>query len=394
MLSFSDCIDNLPIISTHEHHTPFPTDECCSLETIFANSYVGWCGVKLNKKEDRRRFLELICGNSYFVWYEKALNDIFHFGGEITVDNWDSISDMTCEAYKHAEFHTDIFINKCRFTRAILDAYTDPGFDNRRPDLYAPSFRINSFLYGNHIECSDHNGNNAQKLYGECSDFDEYLVMIERVIAEMKDRGCVALKSALAYDRSLEFKPQSKQVAEKVFGKRPVSVTPEERKAFGDFIFDYICLLAAKYNLPLQNHTGLANLSGSNPMNLIPMIEKHGDTKFVLFHGGYPWTEEIAALSHNYGNVYADICWLPTICTSASERLLHSLIETARDTSRITWGGDSWFVTESYGQALAARYVVKNVLSEKISQGYMMEGRARMIAERIFTRNAEELYGL
>ena len=100
-------------------------------------------------------------------------------------------------------------------------------------------------------------------------------------------------------------------------------------------------------------------------MNLVPMIEKHPETKFVLFHGGYPWVEEVAALAHNYSNVYADICWLPAICTSAAERLLHSLIEAARDASTITWGGDCWLVTESYAHTLAARHVIKKVLSER-----------------------------
>ncbi|MHB1458857.1 MAG: hypothetical protein ACYC0V_18250, partial [Armatimonadota bacterium] len=46
--------------------------------------------------------------------------------------------------------------------------------------------------------------------------------------------------------------------------------------------------------MPFQNHTGLGKIAGSNPMNLVPMIEKHPETKFVLFHGGYPWTEQVA----------------------------------------------------------------------------------------------------
>ena len=394
MQSISEFVDSLSITSTHEHHLRFAPNEDCTLETIFGRSYVGWSGVALENQADRGRFLELMCGNSYFVWYEKALNALFDFGGEITVENWESISEKTREAYRTPQFHESVFKERCRFTRAILDDYTNPGGDNGRPDLYAPAFRVNSFLYGNHIECKDHNGNNAQTLYGECADLDEYLAMIERVIVNMKRKGCVALKSALAYDRPLDFKPWDKALAAKVFGKSAKSVAPDDLKAFGDFIFDYICTLAAAHNLPLQNHTGLGRLGGSNPMNLLPMIEKHPQTRFVLFHGGYPWIEEIAALSHNYANVYADLCWLPTICTSAAERLLHSLIEAARDSSRITWGGDALLVTESYGQALAARHVVSKVLTEKVVQGYLSDGRARMIAERIFTRNANELYGL
>ena len=389
--TLSEYIDSLPIISTHEHHQPFPPSEEATLDYLLTRGYVAWCAVDPRYRD---RFLDLISGNSYFVWYEKALNDLFDFGGEITLENWDSISEKTAEAVAKREFHEFVFMEKCRYIRAINDAYWDPGSDNGRPDLYAPTFRVNSFLFGNHPDSGDHNGNNAQELYGRCDTLDEYLAMIDRVIGEKKAAGCVCLKSALAYDRALDFHSQSKRSAERVFNKPPKNIAPEELKAFGNFIFDHICTLAAKHGLPVQNHTGLGKLGGSEPTKLIPMIEKHPDTKFVLFHGGYPWTEEIAALSHNYPNVYADLCWLPAICTSAAERLLHSLIETARDSTRVTWGGDCWMVTESYAHSLAARYVVKKVLSEKVASGYLTEARARRWAERILSVNARELYGI
>jgi len=396
MKSLQDYIDSLPIVSTHEHHYyPYPPAEGKhGLEYLFGHSYVRWSETPLSRKSDRAKFLDLMGANSYFVWYEKALDDLFGFGGEITVKNWDAVCEKIDAALATPGFHEDVFANRCRYTHAILDAYWAPGSDNNRPDLYAPAFRVNSFLFGNCIESRDHNGNNAQALYGRGDSLDEYMAMIDRVIAEKKAAGCVCLKSALAYDRALDFKPVSKRAAERVFGKPPANVAPDELKAFGNFIFDHVCGLAAKHELPIQNHTGLGKLGGSNPMNLIPMIEKHPETKFVLFHGGYPWVEEIAALSHNYANVYADLCWLPVICTSAAEHALHSLIEAARDSSRVTWGGDCWFVTESYAGSLAMRHILKKVLSEKVAEGYLTEGRARRLAERILSENAKELYKL
>lgn len=396
MKSLHDYIDSLPILSTHEHHyASYPPGEGRrGLEYLFHHAYVGKQGAPLARKADRRRFLDLMGGRSYFVWYEKALDDLFDFGGEITERNWDSINDKIDAALATPGFHDDVWANKCRYTRAIQDSYWDPGSDNGRPDLYAPAFRVNSFLFGSCLEAEDHNLNNAQSLYGRCESLDEYLAMIERVIAEKKANGCVALKSALAYDRSLDFKPRGKRTAEKVFGKPPSNVAPDELNAFGDFIFDHICELAAKYELPFQNHTGLGRLYGSNPMNLIPMIEKHPGTRFVLFHGGYPWVEEVAALSHNYANVYVDLCWLPIISTSAAARALHSLIEAGRDSTRVTWGGDCWIITESYGGSLAMRHVLKKALSEKLADGYLTEHRARRFAERILSENAKCLYGL
>ncbi|MCX6359296.1 MAG: amidohydrolase family protein [Armatimonadetes bacterium] len=386
-----DYIDSLPVISTHEHHRPFPPDEPCTLEALFSHSYVGWSGVPLNGPEDRRAFLELMCGNSYFRWYERALASLFGIE-EITTGNWDSVSEAAAATLALDVSHEVILRDHTKCRRAVLDAYWAPGSDNGLPDLYSPTLRVNSFVYGRTLQTSDHNGNNAQRLYGACSDLDEYVAMADRVIAEHKARGAVALKSALAYDRPLDFRPVDKRDAARVFNDPDAG--PEADRLFGDYTYDQLCAAAARAALPFQNHVGLGRLGGSNPMNLQPMIERHPETRFVLFHMGYPWIEEVCALSHNYANVYPDLCWLPSIGATATVRALHSLIETGRDASRVCWGGDAWMVTETYAASLAMRHALKAALTEKMESGYLTPMRARMWAERILWRNAAELYGL
>ena len=72
--------------------------------------------------------------------------------------------------------------------------------------------------------------------------------------------------------------------------------TKEDVVAFQDYIYFYICKIAAKYDIPFQNHTGLGNLQGSNAMLLREVIQKNPDTKFVLFHGSFPWTDDALRL--------------------------------------------------------------------------------------------------
>lgn len=389
-----DYIDSLPIVSTHEHHKPFPPCEKGSLEFLFANSYVAWCGVDCIAVSDRARFLDLVSGNSYFVWYEKALNELFDLGGRITVRNWDETSERIRAVFSDVGFHERVFRKRCGFKRAIQDSQWEPGSDNGRPDLYAPAFRINSFLIAYHPDARDHNGNNAQVLYGKCGDADEYLSMLEKVIEEMKAKGCVCLKLAVDAGHPLSFNGGIKHIADRIFGKPPEEVGQTDARAFADYVFEQICVIAARYNMPLQCHTGLGTPGTSHPLNLIQAIERHRDTRFVILHGGYPWTSEVAALTHSYENVYVDMSVLPLVCNSTAVKHLHSLLEAARDASRITWGGDCCYVTESYGAAMAMRHVLKVVLSEKIASGYLTKQRACRLAERILAVNAEELYDL
>lgn len=82
----------------------------------------------------------------------------------------------------------------------------------------------------------------------------------------------------------------------------------------------YLAELSAKLDLPFQIHTGHAQIQGSNPMNLLNLIEGNSQTKFVLLHGGYPWVGETGAITQRYPNVWIDAVWLPTISYTMARR--------------------------------------------------------------------------
>lgn len=393
MSAFRNSIDNIPVLSTHEHHLPFNQVENLTLDEIFAHSLVSpFTGVDCS---DRGAFLHRYAAKSSFVWLEKALDHVFGIG-HLTESNWDAVSARTAEAFGDPSFHERLLREVCGYTRAILDAYWDPGSDNGRPDLYSGSFRIDTFLYGCNREFRDPTGTNinAQVQYGECSDLDEYLALVDRVLGEVKQRGCCAIKSGLAHTRALDYRPRKKEDAARIFGRPASDVSTDDLLLFGDFIFNAICDLAAKHGLVFQIHVGLSvRLPGSNPIGLIPMIERHRETRFALIHGGFPWLEETAALAHNYANISVDLSWLPMVSTTAAERLLSLLIETGA-ADRITWGGDTWFVIDSYAGLLAMRHILVNVLGSRLTSGYLTEERAKQIAEQVLHDNAKRLYGI
>ena len=128
-----------------------------------------------------------------------------------------------------------------------------------------------------------------------------YEVTVSEIMA-----GAAVLKGALAYDRTLDFGLASRKQAERAFQADP---EPGDVKAFQDYIFDWICTVAAELNIPIQIHTGLAGMKGSNAMQLHPMISRHPKTKFLLMHGGYPWLDDVLGLAHTYPNVWVDLSW-------------------------------------------------------------------------------------
>jgi len=384
-----------PIINTHSHYLKNDDFKGFNLDTLLRNSYVNWCKISFDDTyEGRKKYLDKVKFNAYFIWLQKSIADLYDMKEPLTADNWDEISGKIELAYEEENVHIKSLKEICNYKTIILDAYWEPGVNNGYPHLFSATFRINHFLFGYSKDAKDHNGNSFYQLYGkDIKDIDQYILAIKQIIKGKKEDGCIALKSALAYDRGLDFQETSKERAQKVFKANGSPVSQEDIKAFQDYVFFEICKIAAKLELPIQCHTGLGLLHGTNAMAMEEVIKKNPATQFVLFHGGYPWLDDTCGLVHNYPNVYADLCWLPLISTSAAQRILHELIEVGTS-DKICWGCDTWTFEESYGALLAGRHVLAKVLSEKINDNYIGLDDAKVIIDNIFYENAKKLYSL
>src|SRR4029078_10802245 len=79
---------------------------------------------------------------------------------------------------------------------------------------------------------------------------------------------------------------------------------------------------------------------GSNPMNLVNLIEANKNTKFILFHGGYPWSAETRIFVHFFSSrVWFDSVCLPMLSYSTGKRAFHEWLDTM-PSNKIMWGGD------------------------------------------------------
>lgn len=121
------------------------------------------------------------------------------------------------------------------------------------------------------------------------------------------------------------------------------------------------------------------------------LLSCHPETKFVLLHCGFPWVDDILSMVNGYPNLYPDLTWVPILSYTASNRILHQLIEMSQ-IDKICWGCDTWTVEESYGSLLAFRFSLCKVLSEKIADGYLSVNNAKDIIDKILFDNAQNIY--
>ena len=356
-------------------------------------------GDKTNLEEaekQREKFLDLFGYNSYWVWLDKGIQKIYNLDNSITPQNWDSVSDQIATKHRDPNTHIRIMMEEGGYLRAVQDTYWDYGSDLGHPEIFSPTMRIDMFVTSSHPTLPDHDQNCPFESYPDAptDNFDDYLAFVKDLFISWRNKGGVAMKCASAYERPLSFNMASYAEAQKVFYRSKDEISSQERIAYGDFMFNWFCQLNMELEIPFQIHTGLASIAGSNPMLFEPVIQRYPEIRFVLFHAGFPWYNEIAGLAHNYNNIFIDMVWAPIISTSAATQALRQYIEVSQTSDLIGWGSDTWTSEEAVGAVLAWKFVVSKVLSEMVDSAYIDLKKAEALAEKLMYKNNSELYGL
>lgn len=232
---------------------------------------------------------------------------------------------------------------------------------------------------------------------------DQLLAAQETMLDAFTRQGIAAVKIFLAYRRTLRFDRVSKTEAARVFDRIWLSQTQDlafdDLKPLQDFMTRTLIGRAAERGLPIQIHTGLQEgngnyLANSNPTLLTNVIMEFSDARFDLFHAGYPFTGELAAMAKYFPNVSADLCWVQAISPHVFKRTLHEWLDTIPANKIFAGGGDSNYVEGAYGHCTLARRLVAEVLAERVEQGAMDRAGALWYAGRILRENAREFFPL
>jgi len=408
-----------PLLDVHEHHIPsvYLSDQV-NLLTLFQQSYAGWTIERPyplpseNKEEPPMEsklppvdwstltpYLEER-GSNHFV--RSLVSGILHVHGdpdwtEIDRDNWEALNNRILKSRRQSGFQSNT-LKKAGVDRIITDDYTNPLLlaKDTLGESYQSVMRINAFALGWHPDSRDHNGNSAAKLLKQAGlepdTFEEYIEALTLLARQMESRGQVAFKNALAYDRSISFDPPNAQLAKQAW--RKTNPNEAERLAFGDYVVDHICKLAAEMDIPVQTHLGTGIIRASHPMNIAGLIERHPRTRFLLMHLAYPWSRDLLGLAFVYRNIWIDLTWSWLLSPTHFKSAFHEAIEILPDESRMMLGGDNWHVEETCGTLRTFRQLMIETFEEKISSGYFTEKECLRLGKRILYSNARQFFHL
>jgi len=407
-------LDATPAIDTHDHLPPFdriagrvetPSGRGMTLHSLWQSSYYTWFNPLTSWPQSgqfadwwprAQHDFDNARATSFYRYQLPAFTDLYGIDFEtITDDQAATLNDRIFEHYRDPAWIYEVLTERANIELVVMDPYWNRlGFDVEYP-FAVPTINVTTFIRG--IHPSDFTNPNDSPYQFAAShnlkleSLDDYITVIERIMAHGKTVGAVCLKTTTAYERTIDFANTSKDRAEKAWGRPRSQSTPEDIKAFQDYVMWRIVELCAKLDLPFQIHTGHARIQGSNPMLLADLIAAHPKTKFILFHGGYPWIGETGAIATRHRNVWIDSVWLPTISYTMGKRAYQEWLEVV-GSNRILWGADAHHAEGIYAATEYTRRCLAEALAEKVERAELREDHALRIGTQILRDNALELF--
>lgn len=424
-------IDNIKVINTHEHQRIRKEyrEQNFTFYTALGSSYlradlVSAGAPPFNAEVVNKgnldelwniygRYLDFSRNTSYYGHFLRGFQVLYEYDSPyFTKEGIASLSEKIASNYSNVdEWYAKAF-EKAGFEIMLNDPYWNPLHIELDPRYFALVFNIDPIVISagerklltrdeepatkNWIEdlYFEHSVYKYAKKDGfAINSLDDYLAYVDRLFQNALNKKAVAVKNSLAYIHGIDYADIPFEKAMALFDKSATSnISDEEKKAIQDFLFHWVIRKSTEYDLPIQIHTGYlagnANtLENSRPTKLNNLFLRYPETKFVLFHGGYPWTGEFAALGKMFPNVYLDLVWLPQISREAAVRGLDEMLDTV-PYNKFFWGGDCSLIEESTGSLEFGKDVVAQVLAARVERGLMTEEVAKDVALKIFRENA------
>ncbi|OUL30195.1 amidohydrolase [Nostoc sp. RF31YmG] len=242
----------------------------------------------------------------------------------------------------------------------------------------------------------------AEQLIPQIEDFETFLARFTSEI-DPPPPGVIGFKSIVCYRTGLDVQPVTVEVAASRFYEIKKQLTNQPLrlvdKPLIDFLLQQALLIAAKYRLPVQLHTGFGDpdldLRLANPLHLRSLLEltQYRHAPLVLLHAAYPYMREAGYLASVYPQVYLDFgLAVPSLSVSGMREAIRQLLELA-PTSKLMYSSDAHSIPELYYLgAKWGRQLLAEGLDQAIQDSDLTVNEAEAIATAILRENALSLY--
>jgi len=313
---------------------------------------------------------------------------------DLTDDNWEKLNETIKSKSVDPDWYHHVTNNVCNLATQMLNI---PWFQDWEPEYFTATLRMESAL-------QLHDKNTRESLEKRLDRSFDSLQSLKQGLADLTEeyqkRGSVGIKLAHAYGRTLASDNVPEDIAANIFAKAlgGGSLSADEVKQLQDHIIFFLAGMAGEMNQVFQIHTGVQGNWGvvpnSNPLHLIPLIHANKNTRFDLFHAGYPYSREMGMLGKHTSNVWLNMCWMYVITMEGSRQSLSEWIDLVPGDRILGFGSDVGWPEFIYGHLVMARSCIADVLAQKVERDFLSKEVALDLVQKMFRDNAIKLYGL
>jgi len=341
-----------------------------------------------------------------------AAKEIYGFE-EINEKNYKALSERMSAENTPGIYHR-ILREKCKI-RVALTQQNRTDYDL---DLIVPLMPLDTYAA---VRSKTRRGTNplsrsidelATNLGEKVETLDDYLEVIRKGLKKWKSEGVVGIKMV-----SSPYETPERNKAVAIFD----NLMRNERKllpgvnmpSYGDsdyvsytdqlysFLMEEMLDMAAEIGLVVAVHTGIyyrtygGDFRYFDPQHMIPILIRHPNTKFDIYHMGVPYVREAVLMGKNFPNIWLNLTIFHITAPRIACGSMDDLIDLVPINKIIAFGGDYVLPVEKvYGHLVMARENIVKVLGRRIQEGLMTENEAIEIAKRWFYDNPKELYHL
>jgi len=220
---------------------------------------------------------------------------------------------------------------------------------------------------------------------------DDYVDALRSYIVRVQAEGAVGLKM-----KSNPYGEPNREEALGAFDRLSKGASLPEANPLRDYVVDQAIAFATERDMVIAVHTGYwGDFRELDPLHMIPLLQRHPETRFDIYHLGYPWVRESLMLGKGFPNVWLNFCWTHIISQHFAADALDEAVDLVPMNKIIAFGGDYGVPVEKiYGHLAMAREDIAAVLARRIRAGQMTEEQALELARKWFWDNPKELYKL
>jgi predicted TIM-barrel fold metal-dependent hydrolase len=227
---------------------------------------------------------------------------------------------------------------------------------------------------------------------------DEYLDSLTQAYRQMRADGLVGVKTRSCPAPSPGAIPD-RQEAERLFRQLEQDRTLRlpARNALRYYLQDAALGLAAAEGFVIAVHTGYwGDFRELSPSHLLPLLDRHPEARFDVYHAGYPEVREALMLGKGHANVWLNFCWTHIISSRFAVAALDEAVDLVPANKILAFGGDynTPAMDTIFGHLEMAKDDVAEVLCRRIAAGQFDAEEGLRLARLWFHDNAATLYGL